>query len=86
MKEEKIVCSLRRGQKKVLKRNGKPYEKFSDHIGQVPLVIISPSDSNLVVEGNEHGKFIDGVISQQDKEYLQDLVLTTKYYRSAMHY
>lgn len=78
-REEKIVCSLRRGQKKVLKRNGKAYEKFSDHIGQIPLVIISPSDSNLVVEGSEtRRKFIDGVISQQDKEYLQDLIAYNK--------
>jgi DNA replication and repair protein RecF len=76
---EKIVCSLKRGQKKVLKRNGKSYDKFSDHIGQIPLVIISPADRDLVTEGSEtRRKFIDGVISQQNKTYLQDLIAYNK--------
>ncbi|WP_428742249.1 DNA replication/repair protein RecF [Tenacibaculum sp.] len=78
-RQEKIVCSLKRGQKKVLKRNGKAYEKFSEHIGQLPLVIISPADRDLIVEGSEtRRKFIDGVISQQDKQYLQALISYTK--------
>ncbi|CAI8313919.1 MAG: DNA replication and repair protein RecF [Flavobacterium sp. SCGC AAA160-P02] len=76
---EKIICSLKKGQKKILKRNGKTYEKFSDHIGQIPLVIISPSDRDLVTEGSDtRRKFIDGVISQQDKKYLQDLISYNK--------
>ena len=45
-KEEKVACSLKRGQKKVLKRNNKIYDKLSDHVGFIPLVIISPSDTN----------------------------------------
>ncbi|WP_299103870.1 DNA replication/repair protein RecF [uncultured Tenacibaculum sp.] len=74
-RNEKILCSLKRGQKKVLKRNGKAYEKFSEHIGQLPLVIISPADRDLIVEGSDtRRKFIDGVISQQDKKYLQSLI------------
>lgn len=78
-RKEKMICSLKRGQKKVLKRNGKAYEKFSDHIGQIPLVIISPSDRDLVIEGSEtRRKFIDGVISQQDKSYLKDLIAYNK--------
>ncbi|MGG6230775.1 DNA replication/repair protein RecF [Tenacibaculum sp. SDUM215027] len=78
-RQEKIICSLKRGQKKVLKRNGKAYEKFSEHIGQLPLVIISPADRDLIVEGSEtRRKFIDGVISQQDKKYLQTLISYTK--------
>ncbi len=78
-RNEKIVCSLKRGQKKVLKRNGKSYEKFSEHIGQLPLVIISPADRDLVTEGSDtRRKFIDGVISQQNKRYLQDLILYNK--------
>jgi len=78
-RKEKMICSLKRGQKKVLKRNGKAYEKFSDHIGQIPLVIVSPSDRDLVIEGSEtRRKFIDGVISQQDKSYLQDLIAYNK--------
>jgi len=78
-REEKIVCSLKKGQKKVLKRNDKTYEKFSEHIGQLPLVIISPADRDLIVEGSDtRRKFIDGVISQQDKEYLQSLIQYNK--------
>ncbi len=74
-RNEKIVCSLKKGQKKVLKRNDKTYDKFSDHIGQLPLVIISPADRDLIVEGSDtRRKFIDGVISQQDKKYLQSLL------------
>jgi len=76
---EKIICSLKRGQKKVLKRNGKAYDKFSEHIGQLPLVIISPADRDLIVEGSEtRRKFINGVISQQDKKYLQALLSYNK--------
>ncbi|MGY5354242.1 DNA replication/repair protein RecF [Wenyingzhuangia sp. IMCC45467] len=72
---EKIVCSLKKGTKKVVKRNGKSYDKFSDHIGNFPLVIISPSDRDLIIEGSEtRRKFMDGVISQQDRTYLQNLV------------
>ncbi len=78
-REEKIVCSLKKGQKKVLKRNGKLYDKFSEHIGQLPLVIISPTDINLIAEGSEiRRKFIDGAISQQDKEYLKNLIAYNK--------
>ena len=78
-RNEKILCSLKRGQKKILKRNGKAYEKFSEHIGQLPLVIISPADRDLIVEGSDtRRKFIDGVISQQDKNYLQSLISYNK--------
>jgi len=72
---EKIVCSLKKGTKKIVKRNGKAYDKFSDHIGNFPLVMISPSDRDLIVEGSEtRRKFMDGVISQQDRGYLQSLI------------
>ncbi len=72
---EKIVVSLKRGQKKVIKRNGKAYEKFSDHIGFIPLVIISPADRDLIIEGSDiRRKFIDSVISQSDKVYLSNLI------------
>jgi DNA replication and repair protein RecF len=74
-KEENIVVSLKRGQKKMIKRNGKPYEKFSEHIGFLPLVIISPADRDLIVEGSStRRKFIDSVISQSDKTYLTQLI------------
>ena len=76
---EKVVCSLKRGTKKVIKRNGKIYERLSDHIGLLPLVIISPADRDLIIEGSEtRRKFIDGVISQSDKAYLQHLLKYNK--------
>ncbi len=74
-RNEQIVCSLKKGQKKILKRNSKQYDKFSDHIGFIPLVIISPADSDLIVEGSEtRRKFLDSVISQLDSNYLQQLI------------
>lgn len=74
-RNEQIVCSLKKGLKKVLKRNGKIYDKFSEHVGFIPLVIISPSDSDLITEGSEtRRKFIDSVISQLDSGYLQELI------------
>ena len=79
LRDEKIVCSLKRGSKKVIKRNGKVYERLADHIGLLPLVIISPADRDLIIEGSEtRRKFIDGVISQSDKGYLQNLLKYNK--------
>lgn len=72
---EKIIVSLKRGQKKMIKRNGKAYEKFSDHIGFIPLVIISPADRDLIIEGSDtRRKFIDNVISQSNMTYLSNLI------------
>ena len=74
-RNEQIVCSIKKGQKKILKRNGKAYDKFSDHIGFIPLVIISPADRDLIIEGSEtRRKFMDSVISQLDATYLQQLI------------
>lgn len=76
---EHIVCSLKKGQKKALKRNGKPYDKFSEHVGFIPLVIISPYDSDLITEGSETRRsFIDSVISVSDAAYLQQLIAYQK--------
>lgn len=72
---ESIICSLKRGHKKILKRNAKEYAKLSDHLGFVPLVIISPSDTDLIIEGSEtRRKFVDSVISQLDRDYLHKLI------------
>lgn len=74
-RDEKIACSLKKGQKKVVKRNNKVYEKLSEHIGFIPLVIISPSDGDLISEGSEtRRRFIDSVISTQDNLYLNELI------------
>lgn len=78
-REEKIVCSFKKGAKKIIKRNGKAYDRLSDHVGLLPLVIISPADRDLIIEGSEtRRKFMDGVISQSDKKYLQGLIKYNK--------
>lgn len=74
-RDEKIVCSLKRGMTKLIKRNDKAYERISDHIGLLPLVIISPADRDLIIEGSDtRRKFMDGVIAQSDKNYLRSLL------------
>jgi DNA replication and repair protein RecF len=74
-RKEQIICSIKKGQKKILKRNGKIYEKFSEHLGFIPLVIISPADRDLIIEGSEvRRKFMDSVISQLDPLYLRQLI------------
>lgn len=78
-KTERIIVSAKRGQKKVIKRNGKQYEKFADHVGFIPLVIISPADRDLITEGSTlRRKFMDGVISQGDQNYLSTLISYNK--------
>ncbi|NND87855.1 MAG: DNA replication and repair protein RecF [Flavobacteriaceae bacterium] len=74
-RSEKVIVSAKKGQKKIIKRNGKAYDKLSEHIGFLPLVIISPADRDLIIEGSDtRRKFIDGVISQGDRSYLQALL------------
>ena len=78
-REEKIVCSLKKGNKKTMKRNGKAYDRLADHIGLLPLVIISPADRDLIIEGSStRRKFIDGVMGQTDKAYLKNLLQYNK--------
>ncbi len=78
-RDEKIFCSFKKGAKKIIKKNGKTYDKLSDHIGFLPLVIVSPGDRDLIIAGSEtRRKLIDSVISQSDKEYLQDLIKYNK--------
>ncbi|OUS20130.1 DNA recombination protein RecF [Nonlabens dokdonensis] len=77
--EEKIVVSAKKGVKRVLKRNGKVYDKISDHIGLIPLVIISPADRDLITEGSDtRRKFLDGVISLSNATYLNKLITYNK--------
>jgi len=72
---EKIYCAQKFNQKKQFKRNKKEYKKLSDHIGRIPMVLISPADRNLIIGGSdERRKFIDGVISQYDHDYLDKLL------------
>lgn len=78
-KLEEFFCSLRRKQKKQFKRNKKEYERLSDHIGLLPLVMVSPSDTDLISGGSgERRKFMDLFLSQFDKEYLHSLIRYNK--------
>ncbi|MGV6861790.1 MAG: DNA replication/repair protein RecF [Putridiphycobacter sp.] len=78
-KINKVSVGVQFGQKKKVKRNKKEYEKLSDHIGEFPVVVISPYDSNLISEGSEvRRKFIDAIISQYDKNYLEALIKYNK--------
>ncbi|MHA7109075.1 DNA replication/repair protein RecF [Sunxiuqinia elliptica] len=73
--DEHIYCGLKRGQKKHFKRNKKEYKKLSEHIGLLPLIIITPSDINLIMGGSdERRRFLDGLISQYDQVYLDNLI------------
>ena len=72
--EEVIACGLKRGVKKQFRRGKKDYKRLLDHIGLIPLVMVSPQDNELVVEGSEERRrFMDGVISQYNKAYLEHL-------------
>ena len=76
---EEIYCGMKRRQKKLFKRNKKEYTRLSDHIGFVPLVMVSPSDAELISGGSEERRrFMDVVISQYDKEYLEALIRYNK--------
>ncbi len=78
-KTEKIHCGFSSEKKKVFKRNDKAYKKFSEHIGLLPIVMISPGDSILILGvSEERRKYIDSVISQYDKEYLYFLIKYNK--------
>ena len=70
-----ISCIQKRNHRKLFKLNDKEYDRFSDHIGLYPLVMISPYDRDLINEGSDvRRKYIDSVISQFDKIYLNDLI------------
>ncbi len=69
-----VVCLQERNQRKKIIVNDKTVERFADHIGEFPLVIISPADFDLFTSAEERRKFIDNTISQFDKTYLDHLI------------
>lgn len=72
---EQLSCIQKRNQKKVFKLNKKEHGRLADHIGLYPLVMVSPYDYDLINDGSElRRKFIDSVISQFDRVYLDDLI------------
>lgn len=73
--EEEFYAGLKKNKKKQFKRNKKEYQRLSDHIGLIPLVMISPGDEGLITDGSEQRRrFIDGVISQLSRNYLMALL------------
>lgn len=74
-KQASVSCTFQRGQSKKVRFNKKVCTTFAEHIGRLPLVIVTPSDQNLIVGGSEvRRKFMDGIISQVDKGYLGHLI------------
>lgn len=72
---DQVSCVMKRNQKKQFLLNDKEYDRLSDHIGLYPLVMISPYDRDLINEGSDtRRRYIDSVISQFNKIYLDDLI------------
>ena len=70
----KLYCGLKR-EKKIFKKNKKTYKKLAEHIGLFPVVMITPYDINLILDGSEtRRRFFDALIAQFDKNYLLDLL------------
>jgi DNA replication and repair protein RecF len=77
--EDEVFCAQKKGEKKQVKVNKKEVARFADHIGQFPVVMASPTDVELILEGSEvRRRFVDSIISQYDHSYLEDIILYTK--------
>jgi DNA replication and repair protein RecF len=73
--ETPVYCGLKRAEKKVFKADDAEYPRLADHLGRFPVVMISPSDRDLITEGSEaRRKLMDGVIAQSDKAFLDALI------------
>ena len=69
--EEWVYCGMKRGTKKHFKRNKKEYKRLSQHIGLIPLIFVSPSDTLLIEGGSEERRrLMDVVIAQFDTTYI----------------
>ncbi len=77
--EEEVYCGLQKGRRKVFRRNGKEYTRISDHIGRYPVVMLSPADSSIITGGSEERrKFMNNVISQFNRDYLDNIISYNK--------
>lgn len=73
-KNYQIHCAIKINAKKVFRNNKKEYDKLADHIGQFPVVMISPYDRDLIAEGSElRRRWMDGILSQLDRDYLNQI-------------
>ena len=72
---DRIVVKLKKRQRKVIERNGTPYERISEHVGRYPVVIVTPDDISLVLEGSAtRRRLLDNSLSQTDPVYLNHLI------------
>lgn len=76
---EEVYCGLKLGQKKVMRRGKKAYKRLAEHIGLIPLVVVSPADGELISGGSEERRrFLDIVISQCEPAYIDALLRYNK--------
>lgn len=81
--KEEIYCAQKRNERKQFKRNKKDYSKLSEHIGLLPVVMITPMDAALLYDGSDiRRKFVDTIISQVDTDYMNALI---EYNRALQH-
>ncbi|HWA32573.1 MAG TPA: DNA replication and repair protein RecF, partial [Cyclobacteriaceae bacterium] len=75
-KQTEVTCSYTVENGKSIAINGKPYGRFSEHLGKFPVVMVAPNDVELIWEGGEvRRKYFDGLLSQVDKQYLEQLIV-----------
>lgn len=80
---ESVSCGIVKGKGKTLKRNGKEYQRMSEHVGRFPIVSVTPSDSDIVGgSADVRRHLMDTVISQADKSYLSQLIRYNKFLES----
>lgn len=76
---EDIYCGLKRGTKKQFRRSKKAYKRIAEHIGLIPVILVSPSDQMLIMGGSEERRrFMDMTISQCNQPYLEALMRYNK--------
>lgn len=73
--ETVVDLGLKKGQKKVVRVAGKEVEKLANHIGYIPVVMITPSDRDLIMDAAEiRRRFINSTVSQNNAQYLHALM------------
>lgn len=72
--QQRIACSIKRNGEKIFRKGAKNYSRFSEHVGLLPIVMVSPVDSSLINDsGDERRKYMNFILSQIDKEYLRHI-------------
>ena len=80
VRPKEVLCAYQSGQKKIIREDGQDCTKFSEHVGRYPVVLIAPQDIELIWDGSEmRRKFFDTLISQLDKNYLENLIVYTSH-------